>query len=100
VVVPVLLGAVGQGRLAFPFIAVTVGAFLLALAPVLSTPYHVAAGAALCLLPVVAVLNTTGSGATLLTGLVGGSLLLTVSAANLHRAGRLHAQDLKLRGLR
>jgi hypothetical protein len=100
VVGPVVLGIAGYGWLGFPFIAVTVGAFFLALAPILATPYHVPAGVGLCALAVVAAIAVSGSDGTLLTGLIGSPVLLAVAAANLCRAARLHEQGLQARGLR
>jgi hypothetical protein len=97
---PVVLGIAGYGWLGFPFIAATVGAFFLALAPILATPYHVPAGIGLCALAVVAALAVSGSDSTLLTALIGSPVLLAVAAANLYRAARLHEQDLQARGLR
>jgi hypothetical protein len=109
-VLSILLVLVGRSELMLPMIVLSVGLYLLAVAPVLRLVHYYIAGALLCLLPILIVLlipvtmPLAGAGASLgaswliLVGLIGGSiqfglasvnLSLTISLRRILRAGKI-----------
>lgn len=71
-----------------PFIILTVGGYLLALAPVVRCAHILAAGAVLALLPLLTVTLLSGTERTVVTGLVGGSVYLTKAVIDLRISRR------------
>jgi hypothetical protein len=91
----ILLVLLGRGELMLPLIVLSVGLYLLALAPILRLVYYYLVGALLCLLPLGIVLlvpdtiSLAGAGASpgtawlILVGLIGGSIQFGLASLNL-----------------
>jgi len=71
-----------------PFIILTVGGYLLALAPVIRHPHILAVGTVLAILPLLSTMLLSGTERTLVTGLVGGSVYLTKAIIDLRISRR------------
>lgn len=79
VAVQILVGV----DLVLPFVILTVGAYLLALAPVVGRPHLLVAGTVLTLLPLLTTGLLDGTNRTVATGLVGGTVFLAKGFADL-----------------
>jgi hypothetical protein len=94
-ILSILLMLVGRSELLLPMIVLSVGLYLLALAPILSLVHYYIVGALLCLLPIGIVMlvpatiplagvgTSPGTGWLILVGLIGGSIQFGLASVNL-----------------
>jgi hypothetical protein len=94
-VLSLLLVLFGRSELLLPMIVLSVGLYLLALAPILSLVHYYIVGALLCFLPIGIVMlvpatiplagkgASPGTGWLILVGLIGGSIQLGLASVNL-----------------
>ncbi len=93
----ILLVLVGRSELILPLIVLSVGLYLLVLAPILGLVQYYVVGALLCILPIgTVVLATPGNSWLIIVGLIGGSIQFGLASINLRLAAslrhRLHAE--------
>ena len=93
----ILLVLFGRSELIVPLIVLSVGLYLLVLAPILGLVQYYVVGALLCILPIgTVVLATPGNSWLIIVGLIGGSIQFGLASINLRLAAslrhRLHAE--------
>lgn len=83
----ILLVLFGRSELILPLIVLSVGLYLLVLAPILGLVQYYVAGALLCILPIgTVVLATPGTSWLIIVGLIGGSIQFVLASINLRLA--------------
>jgi len=86
----ILLVLVGRSELILPLIVLSVGLYLLVLAPILGLVQYYVVGALLCILPIgTVVLATPGTSWLIIVGLIGGSIQFGLASINLRLAASL-----------
>ncbi len=86
----ILLVLVGRSELILPLIVLSVGLYLLVLAPILGLVQYYVVGALLCILPIgTVVLATPGNSWLIIVGLIGGSIQFDLASINLRLAASL-----------
>jgi hypothetical protein len=89
-VLSILLVLFGRSELVLPLIVLSVGLYLLVLAPILGLVQYYVAGALLCILPIgTVVLATPGNSWLIIIGLIGGSIQFGLASINLRLAASL-----------
>jgi hypothetical protein len=89
-VLSILLVLVGRSELVLPLIVLSVGLYLLVLAPILGLVQYYVVGALLCILPIgTVVLATPGNSWLIIIGLIGGSIQFGLASINLRLAASL-----------
>ena len=96
-VLSILLVLIGRSELILPLIVLSVGLYLLVLAPILGLVQYYVVGTLLCILPIgTVVLATPGNSWLIIVGLIGGSIQFGLASINLRLAAslrhRLHAE--------
>ncbi len=86
----ILLVLFGRSELILPLIVLSVGLYLLVLAPILGLVQYYVVGALLCILPIgTVVLATPGNSWLIIVGLIGGSIQFGLASINLRLAASL-----------
>ena len=86
----ILLVLVGRSELILPLIVLSVGLYLLVLAPILGLVQYYVVGALLCILPIgTVVLATPGNSWLIIVGLIGRSIQFGLASINLRLAASL-----------
>ena len=86
----ILLVLFGRSELIVPLIVLSVGLYLLVLAPILGLVQYYVVGALLCILPIgTVVLATPGNSWLIIVGLIGGSIQFGLASINLRLAASL-----------
>jgi hypothetical protein len=86
----ILLVLLGRSELILPLIVLSVGLYLLVLAPILGLVQYYVVGALLCILPIgTVVLATPGNSWLIIVGLIGGSIQFGLASINLRLAASL-----------
>jgi hypothetical protein len=89
-VLSILLVLFGRSELVLPLIVLSVGLYLLVLAPILGLVQYYVVGALLCILPIgTVVLATPGNSWLIIIGLIGGSIQFGLASINLRLAASL-----------
>ena len=89
-VLSILLVLFGRSELILPLIVLSVGLYLLVLAPILGLVQYYVVGALLCILPIgTVVLATPGNSWLIIVGLIGGSIQFGLASINLRLAASL-----------
>ena len=89
-VLSILLVLFGRSELVLPLIVLSVGLYLLVLAPILGLVQYYVVGALLCILPIGTVVQATpGNSWLIIVGLIGGSIQFVLASINLRLAASL-----------